>query len=814
MLTKFVNRSKEFEFLERQGNEIGHLTNTIMLCGESGVGKSELARNFLNRKAEQFPAIKVPIQQAEKDNYSAGYYLTKLARKMHEYAVKDKRIYSLQDFLRKDASASILVKKIGNNFKCDLSNLVPFSNTAKTLWDLVFAQGDFNPNVFFESTHSDVLITLFEYVLHNCSHHSLIINIENIQNIDPRSLDLLVSIIRYSKNCLYLLEFTDASQNGYHFSELISVLTENNIAIDFLPVEPLSLEEVKHLIDDQPHITWEVIKNSYVNWNGNMRLVVDVLAKLKYGLPIKGSNYIDIEAATREHISALKQSEFFLLSIIAIHHEPVELNLLRKLTTFKEAFTYVLDIAPLIGSLENRYLVKNSNGTIMLAHDTIAAEMVKLPKYDLFAIIGQRFWLDNYEQLLASDDLYASRGWLLMKVLYFSSLLSLDSKVIDLLDLINWEALKSRDPEKMITYVNEVRLNLLRKNTINHHTLLLKLTYWLIEIWLKLGHSQKSWDLLSEINDDSKALRVLKAILMEQVGKHTDAIAFCERELSNAVVGTNYELALRLVRLLTYYDIGNTEISLTEFFSLYENESYVNLLEYGFLLRNAEFIFSYADSLPYYLKSIEHFQRFGARRQAAFSRITYGVHLGLTGKYEIAKQQFLKAEEELGDEITEKHTLWNNLAVLQLSQGVTDGNAEDLLRQALVTASGGFDKFTIAMNYFILMDRKDKHSEAEMAISVMTKILENRTFANKEILRYAYFDLFKYYERIGLADLALSYRNAIDELGMDETPIWRYWLHGIPIDENDEDFYLSFQDRAISFLCNWNMEYDSELMPY
>ena len=66
MLTKFVNRSKEFEFLEKQGHEIGHLTNTIMLCGESGVGKSELARIFFKTKASQFPSIKVPIQNLKK----------------------------------------------------------------------------------------------------------------------------------------------------------------------------------------------------------------------------------------------------------------------------------------------------------------------------------------------------------------------------------------------------------------------------------------------------------------------------------------------------------------------------------------------------------------------------------------------------------------------------------------------------------------------------------------------------------------------------------------------------------------------------
>ncbi|QHS56537.1 hypothetical protein GWR56_13670 [Mucilaginibacter sp. 14171R-50] len=814
MFTKFVNRTKEFEFLEIRGQDVGVGTNTVMLCGESGVGKSELARNFLDRKAELYPTIKVPIQQAEKDSYSAGYYLTKLAKEMHDHARKDKRIYSLEDFLRKSASASVLVKKIGTNFKTDLSAFVPFSNTAKSVWDLVFASGDFDASAFFQSTHSDILLTIYEYVLHECSRHSMIVNIENVQNIDYRSLELLTSIIRSSNNCLYLLEFTEDSATGYHFSELVSILQENNITVDFLPVAPLSLEDVKRLIDEQPNLTWEVLKNSYVNWNGNMRLIVDVLAKLRYGLPVKGVKVVDILSATIEHIDVLKNAELFLLTIIAVHHEPVEINLLKRLTTFKEALAYVLDVDSILSALENRYLIKKSAGTVMLAHDSIAVALHKLSRSGLFSIIGQRFWLNTYEQLLDERDIFLSRGWLLMKVLYFSSLLTLDAKVFGLLDLINQEALKSRDPEKMIGYVADVRLNLFQKDTIKHHDLLLRLDHWLIEIWLKLGHSQKSWEILLQLNDNAKVFRLLKAMLMEQIGKHGDAIGFCESELSTAITGSNYELALRLVKLVTNYDIGNKSLSSAEFFDLYRNDSYVNLFEYGFLLRNAELVFNYVDGLPYYLESISHFERFGAKRQAAFSRITYGVHLGLTGKYRQAEEQFLQAEDELGDEITEKHTLWNNLAVLELSRGITNGNAEELLRQALVTASGDFDRFTIAMNYLILMDFKNQDSDAEMAISTMLKILEQPSFANKEILRYAFFDLHKYYEKTGNAVLAGHWRKRIDELGMEETPIWRFWLYGVHIPENDEEYFLSLQDRAISFLCNWNMEYDSSLMRY
>ena len=70
-----------------------------------------------------------------------------------------------------------------------------------------------------------------------------------------------------------------------------------------------------------------------MNWNVNMRLVVDVLAKLQYGLPVRGLDAINIQSVTKEHINSLRTSEFSLLTVIAIHQEPAERNLLKRLTS-------------------------------------------------------------------------------------------------------------------------------------------------------------------------------------------------------------------------------------------------------------------------------------------------------------------------------------------------------------------------------------------------------------------------------------------------------------------------------------------------
>jgi tetratricopeptide (TPR) repeat protein len=815
MLVKFVNRHKEFEFLKTQSNFSNKKSNTVLICGESGIGKSELTKNFLSQNKNLMPSIKVSIQQAEKNAYSAGYYITKLAKALHICSENDERVRSLSKFLKQRKSSEIVFKRVTENLVADLVSTIPLSNSIKIISDIALSKGEFDLSKFFESTDSDILITLYDYVRAECKRTPLTINMENIQSMDSYSLELLIKIIKDSTNCLYILEFTDNDNSGYTFSEIITEFENNEIKIETLPVLPLTINDVKKVIEDHPNVTWDLIQNSYVNWNGNMRLLVDLLAKLKYGLPLELKVNLDLNSATYDHLNLLSGSELFILTVIQIHKEPVQKSLLDKILLYKEAFQFVFDLQSILQKLEEHSLIKYLKDEIVLAHDSIEINLIKVDKYNLFSIIGQRFWLDTYERLLISEDVFTSRGWRLMKVLYFVSLLNLDSKIYSLLSLINEEALRSRDPEKMISYVQDVKIGLIQKDSIRYKERINQINFWLVELYYKIGNAKKAWKNLSEIDQYSKKFSVLKAILLEQIGNHSEAITFCshELELSNEE-NLNYNLSLSLVRLVTYFDIGEIELTKREFEKLYKIKKYRNILEYGFLLRNAELVFSYKDSLPYYKKSITHFKKHNAIRQAAFSRITYGVHLGLVGNYKEAKKQFNLAEKELGNVISERHSLLNNLAVLLIFQKKINSNADELLRQAMLTASSDFERLTITMNFLVFMDWKDNRQEVEGAINIILLILKKPTFASKEIIRYAFYNIYKYYKRIGNVQLTELYRNKIDELNLTETPIWKFWLYNEPISEEDEEFHLSVIDRSISFLCNWNMEYDSSLMHY
>jgi len=815
MSIRFVNRSKEFEFLQAQKNFIGIKNSVVLLCGNSGVGKSELTKRFIQYSNKDIPSLKVSIQQAEKNTYDAGYYLTKLARTIHEQSNIDSRINSLSDFFKENKLNNVIVKKFWENFKTDILSSIPLSNTIKGIADLFSNEGEFEVKNFFESTHSDILLALFEYVRNECMRTNLIINIENIQSIDRRSLELIIPIIKFSNNCLFLLEFTDNDDTGYTFYDITSQFEDQEIICEILPIKPLNIQDVQKLIEGQPGISWQLIEKAYLDWNGNMRSMVDLLTKVKYGLPLDSQLTIDINSATLYHLHSLSSSEIFTLVTILAHTEPVHISLLNNLITYNESMKYIIDVHAILITLEEHLLITRSKDEIALAHDSIAQNLTSTYKFDLYIVVAQRFWLDTYEKLLRIEDLFTSRGWILMKVLYFVSLLHNDSRIYELLAEVSNEALRSRDPEKMLRYVEDVRDGLVKKDQMKYSNKILQLNYWLVELYYKVGNSSDAWRILSKINDNSRKYNVLRAILLEQVGYHSDAIDVCNNELESLNTWEpNYELALRLVRLVTNYDIGNTKYTADQFEFLYENPQYKDLFEYGFLLRNAELVFNYCDSLPYYQKSITHFLNHGAVRQAAFSRITYGVHLGLVGQYNLARDQFRLAEKQLGDVISERHSLLNNLAVLLLFEKKINSNADELLRTAMLTAVNDFERLTIVMNYLVFMDWNDKRTEVELSISSILKILEKPTFASKEIIRYVYFNLYKYFDRIGDENKSIDFIRKINELNLVETPIWKFWLYNEPIAETDDEYFLSAIDRPISFLCNWNMEYDSHLMQY
>ncbi|MCB9186443.1 MAG: ATP-binding protein [Flavobacteriales bacterium] len=811
----FVNRIKEIRTLNARTEQIGKSRSIVLLNGISGVGKSSLAETFVLRWNESHPAIKVRLNRADRNTYTNGYFINKTASTLNDHAKSDNRLLTFEQFLRQNKPSEIVLTKFAKSLKEDFASNVPGGYSIRTLFDLITGQDEFDEESVFQSTNSEPQTLVANYLASESKRQPLIINIENIQAADAISMRFLSDISKECNNCLFLLEYTEGDKSGLSITEVIEYFADQDTEIGVLNVEPLHLSDVKKILDEHPEVSWELIQQSFVQWEGNLRPLVDILSRLKYNISDTPLMPTDVNGATKEHLMSLSVNERFVLNVLYWHNEPAPKSLLLGLSNFKAAKHLLFDVNHIVDSLIEKSLVGIEAGRVSIAHDTISTELTGLADFTVHTLLAQKYWYGTYNTFLEGrSDLYMSKGFVLSKVLSYASHLEDTDRIYELLDLISYECLRSREPERMLEYVAQTKNALLQKQHLGSSNRVRLINVWLIELWYKLGRAKSAFQVLQESPDLGRTGIVLNAILLEQVGKHSEAIQYCETHIPIAKT-INEELALRLVKLVTNFDIGNSAEAEKEFNFLYRNERFTKCFEYGFLLRNAELVFSFRDSLPYYKESIAVFKEYKAARQAAFSRITYGVHLGLTGNYKKARKQFHKANIELGDVVTERHTLFNNLAVLHIMQKSNLREAESLLRQALSTATGDFERLAINMNFLAILDWEDRMSEADRVIDTMIRIIDNRSFASTEILLFAYYNILKFYERIEDMSKVEFYVSVMHDIGIPNDALWNKWFRGCPeIPIEDELHFTGSIDRATSFLCNWNMEYDSSLMRY
>ncbi|WP_068689775.1 hypothetical protein [Culturomica massiliensis] len=397
--------------------------------------------------------------------------------------------------------------------------------------------------------------------------------------------------------------------------------------------------------------------------------------------------------------------------------------------------------------------------------------------------------------------------------MYFASQLNLDNVIVSYLNEIYIEALKAKYPESIIEYVLIVRQKL-KKTTPSRE----KIDAWLISLYYNLACSEKAYEIIKDTNNHSSLINLITILVLEDIGKKEEALSLCEFELnSNNHQNINYELALRSTRLMINYVIGNYDIALQEYTELYNNPKYCNLFEYGFVLRNAELIYSetsFQDSLAPIWESVKHFQKYKAFKMEAYSRITYGVQSALMGRFSIALRQFKIAGNLLQNVVIERHSILNNISVVHLYQGNYNNEIKENINRAISLSQRDFDKTALYMNYLALLDWREENEEAKSVISTLLTRLDQRTFSSVELTAGCYYNISKFYEKIGDINNAEKYIELIYKLPLIINNIWSFRLYNKPIQHNDNDYIESTVNRCLSFISNWNLEVDNSLMQY
>jgi hypothetical protein len=810
-MNKFVNRVKEQNKLKDKLSTIGIKNSCIILDAESGIGKSELTRKFISEIVST-PAFKVEIKQSLVNRNDDGYYLREITKVIDRTTTTSKQVLSVHSYIQR-LSSTVFRDRVFSAIKNEVKEHLVGGKIFTEYYNAWAGKEEFDCSVILNSYNIEHYSIIKDYLLYIFTNNNIILNVENIQDIDVSSFKDLLSAFSKSKGSLLILEYTRKAAPTYSITDITRELEKNGICVEIECIKPLDIIEVEKIIAQYPNASWELIKHSFINWDGNLRSVSDMMTRMTYDDDF-ARNIADayVNHGTSEALNVLSPDALFLLFLFLEHIEPVNQFALKTIINSPYNIYSIIDINKIISELSNRgFIIIDINSNYQISHDSISVLLTSNIKWKKYRLLAQQFWFDFYSNV--NQEAFVAKSARLSKLLYYSSLLRKDNVILSHLGEISKEALVSRSPDRMIGYVLKVRERL-KKDGVSRN----EIDTWLIELYYKLANSHEALTILDDIHIKSPLINLYHILVLEEVGKTEEALVMCEIELElNTGKNINYELALKVTRLMLNYVLERYEDAEEEYFTLYNNGKYTCLLEYGFLLRNAELIYSatsFKNSLAPILESIKLFKSRKAYRMEAYSRMTYGVQIALTGKYRIALKQFEIANRLLNGELAERHSVLNNTAVVYMFQNIRGDEVIELLRQAMVTVQRDFDQTVILMNYLALLDMREENDKVRENIPLLLKSIDTRTYKNKEIVACVYYNLHKFYHKINKPDLADYYRSNVVSLGIPMTNLWRHRLDNVPIAKNDNDYIKSTQSRALSYISNWNMEIDNALMHY
>lgn len=780
IMVNFVNRIKEFGFLETNLEELQG-RKLMIVYGNMGVGKSELVKQFL-LSYRKYPAIKVEISQ--KKEYEAGYYLGKV-KQYSEHPINGV-YFNLNEtnYLIKNNRFSIFKKLFFN-----IIEEIPYLGTLFKIISKTCKEYLDTKEILKDPFSKKSFVEIENYLSYLYADTPFILNIENIQTIDSCSWDSLFNILWNVDNYSLILEYTSNKDAEWDISSIINkfknIIDDKNIQI--ITIEKLSDE---HVMSIEPTLTASqkmILLQQLKSWDGNIKEIENFLCFNKYTSNVKLSDN------TKYLITTLKKDDFEWLIRIYLSIENFSLQNWYNIGMSEDTLI----------ALKNTHLIKDENNSIVIDHDTICS-ILEEQSYQSLKNAAIIFWKNYYEKQ------YHRYGALnVYKLLHFCILQNDINELNRMLASIRKYIILSADPAEYLKKIEKIYYHnmIYSKNTDAMDTVL----FWLTELYQNLGNYKKAFTFFNYIsNKSTNNYLMLKALLLYQVGLQENAVAYCTELLENSKITERMELFSRIIRLESNYTLEEYKKTEEDYEYIRQNSKrYEKYLEYGYFLRNSEFIKKPSEVVEDLKKSIHHFKKFNASKQAVSSRITLGVYYALLGDFKKATTQFKIAEAKNEEFIGLYDMILTNQAVLMQYKGKLKGVKEKLLL-AQKYAYYDFNKLAILINLLVYNIRTQ--TDDELLVENILSIIQNKTFKNKRIICYAYINLYNYYKDKD-AKLSSLYYNKIFEF----SPLPYYikeWIYEPVLTPEDPEYYRTRIKWPINFLDEWSIEFDSSLMNY
>lgn len=774
MQTAFLNR--ENDRAQLAGVLADHDTSRVVLIdGATGVGKSTLIDRVLAEEAGRM-GLRVRVPRAIGLTHDDGTVVELLAWALH----KSEDFPSVERFHRSAAGVGFS-RPEGGRIAENFAGSIPIPGVGAAVKAVTRATsiGESSAERTLQPNAADGMIHLQRYVTYCLNRQPAVISIDNVQQIDLATLRMLISQVGTGKSLVMFLEYTPDVSGGWTTEQLREWFESYGTTVLQHTVSPLEYTYYSSLATDTPDAVGSLLRRTYDNTSGNLRTLLDIRTCADSG---SSSLEAELRAEQKEHstkrnLQRASAACQLLVSAVEVHGSAVSRGLLRRILSSPHTSYISFDLDTELQSAKERNLLDVEGDSIRLAHDQVGVVLRESEAFVTQRVISSGFWCDLYEGLLGEPDALLSRQEVLARLIAVCLAIGDSDRLVPQLEELRTMATSALYPERAIQTLSDTTEALSGQVRDSDPELVSRLRLTLVNTYYEIGafpHALYQFGLLA--TTDPRA-EIMRAALYNRNDRHIEAIDLARRLLlSEKSLSDADRLTVELVVMACHKSLGNQSECRRCYDNMISDETVKSLLEYGYVLRNAEMVVSPREAAHCLAESAALFKDANQFVDEGHARLPLSEKYTLFGEFDAAMMELERAEHLLSGRAADRHMLLNNRAVTLLFKDQDGEAARDHLLDALATSQELFDRITIHSNLLATHGVLREFDRANQHAGVLIGMIESQP--DKRLDRTAYYNIHRLYSLMGDSARATSMLDVARSVDALPTEYWQRRLEG------------------------------------
>lgn len=808
---KIVDRQKEQQIIQ---NELtSPKSDLTIIYSESGVGKSSLTERIRRVSSNMLPISVVTRPENNGDNPVEGTFLADIFNAVVQTMQKKKSSYpkcTFEYYLVHNKDASIKRKSLEKMFD-GIQYKEIFQSFGwlftKYLFSRVFQLYEFNSYEILQLRDRDSMLIASDYIRYVLNSTPILLSIDNVQNMDSYSLQLMTDWLLLKKGGSYLiLEYTVANTDDLSsLMDFVQYLQNYSLRIKLLRLPYLKTEDalkaigfVQSELSDKSAFLPAAKKFYETQSGGSMRSLLDFC--LQYSEEAILSELYD---PTYDRISSASAECQYILGIVILHGGEIDLHNLQGIVE-QSIDPIILNLTSVLNKAETDYgLLEQHDNFLRLTHaqlgDAWNAHINLQRKIDLLV---QRNCSIYYEQVLHSQ--FSSTDRKEEAVLFLMKLYATYSpdKLETLIAPMQTVMVDRVQPERAWEYIS-VFLQYIQGNEEHFCTSICQLARFCFDHNM-YRHCLYVLERLSKTSRGTKTdfYRIYQINCLEYLEEHQRAIDLCRQYLeeSNNDKSRYYYILLLIGCYRSLNKIDDIHKCVEQIKCI---PNYNEYIEYGFFLRLSETYMEREEALPHVLQSVIFFREHEMEMQEIKSGITYSFLLAVTGDLKEAYRELLYFEEMAVPSHLFQNVFELNKASILLLQSMYGAEVESLLKKSELSTNSPFDRLLILTMQLINYTECASWELAHSLSSRIELLLECET--DRHLIAMVSYDLYRFYEKVGKVESSKKYRKIAENNAIWNNTV-RNKLDGT-INVRNSNLFLN--EWVIGFTFFWNIDYEN-----